>query len=112
MISGISDNAFGSANPITFAHGPAKNRIGLGFGPTRSDFNRLVPFWVRFGSVLGPFWVRFGSVLGPFWVRFGSVLDPFWVRLGSVLGRFLVRFGSVLGSRFRFELIAMELLLD
>ena len=42
------------------------------FDAIRSAFARLVPFWFRFGSVLGPFGIRFG----PFRVRVGSVLDP------------------------------------
>ena len=46
---------------ITLAHGPAKNRIGPGFGPTRSDPSRSDPLWVDFWSVLGPFFVKMCS---------------------------------------------------
>ena len=59
MISGLLGRAFHSAKRITFAHGPAKNRIGPGFGPTRSDPSPSDPLWVDFWSVLGPFSVRF-----------------------------------------------------
>ena len=50
---------FRLAIPFTFAHGPTKNRIGLGFGPTRSDPSPSDPLWVDFWSALGPFSVRF-----------------------------------------------------
>ena len=59
MVSGLLGRAFHSAKRITFAHGPAKNRIGTGFGPTRSDPSPSDPLWVDFWSVLSPFSVRF-----------------------------------------------------
>ena len=59
MVSGLLGRAFHSAKRITFAHGPAKNRIGPGFGPTRSDPSPSDPLWVDFWSILGPFSLRF-----------------------------------------------------
>ena len=59
MSRGLLGRAFHLAKRITFAHGPAKNRIGPGFGPTRSDPSRSDPLCVDFWSVLGPFSVRF-----------------------------------------------------
>ena len=59
MRPGLSGRAFHSAKRITFAHGPAKSRIGPGFGPTRSDPSPSDPLWVDFWSVFGPFSVRF-----------------------------------------------------
>ena len=59
LVSGLLGRAFHSAKRITFAHGPAKNRIGPGFGPTRSDPSPSDPLWVDFWSVLGPFSLRF-----------------------------------------------------
>ena len=59
MSCGLLGRAFGSAKRIALAHGPARNRIGPGFGPTRSDPSPSDPLWVDFWSVLGPFSVRF-----------------------------------------------------
>ena len=64
MRSGSPGRAFHLAKRITFAHGPAKNRIGPGFGPTRSDPSPSDPFWLDFLSVLGSFLVRLGCQSG------------------------------------------------
>ena len=61
MSRGLFGSAFGSAKRITLAHGPAKNRIGPGFGPTRSDPSRSGPLWVDFWSVLGSFFDRISA---------------------------------------------------
>ena len=58
VIRGLFGSAFGSAKRITLAHGPAKNRIGPGFGPTRSDLSRSDPLWVDFWSVWGPWFAK------------------------------------------------------
>ena len=57
--SGIVRQAFRSTNRITSAHGPFKKRFRLEIGPIRSDFVRLVPFSVRFGSVLVRFFSKY-----------------------------------------------------
>ena len=59
VIPGLPRRAFHSAKRMIPAHGPAKNRIGPGFGPTRSDPSPSDPLWVAFWSILGPFSVRF-----------------------------------------------------
>ena len=55
---GLLGRAFGFAKRSTWAKGPVKNRIGPGFGPTRSDLSRSAPLWVDFWSVLGPFFAK------------------------------------------------------
>ena len=66
-------HAIRSAIHITFAHGPAKKRIGPGFGPTWSDPNpdlaRLDPIQAgphQFEAILTFVWVRFRFVFRPF----------------------------------------------
>ena len=65
-------HAIRSAIPITFAHGPAKDRIGSGFGPTWSDPNpdlaRLDPIQAgpnQLEAILALVWVRFRFVFRP-----------------------------------------------